>query len=124
MTARSVPEWIGKTPDTKVPARVRLRIFENHGGICHISKRKIGPSDLWDLDHVIPLKDGGEHRETNMRPGIREAHRLKTAHENADRAIANRKRRKAIGIRPTARNPIMGSVASGWKNSFNGWVKR
>jgi 5-methylcytosine-specific restriction protein A len=124
MTARSVPEWIGKTPDTKVPARVRLRIFEANGGICHISGRKIGPSDLWDVDHVTPLKDGGEHRETNMRPAIREAHRIKTAHENADRAIANRKRRKAIGIRPTARNPIMGSVASGWKNSFNGWTKR
>jgi 5-methylcytosine-specific restriction protein A len=124
MTARSVAEWIGKTPDAKIPARVRLRIFEVHGGICHISGRKIGPSDLWDVDHVTPLKDGGAHRESNMKPAIRAAHRVKTAHEAADRAISNRKKRKSLGMRAPVRNPIMGSIDSGYKNTMNGWVKR
>ena len=41
--SRAVPEWIGKTPDTKVPPRVRLRVFEKHDGTCHISGRKIRP---------------------------------------------------------------------------------
>ena len=36
---RSVPEWIGKTPDQKVPDRVKVRIFDREGGVCHISCR-------------------------------------------------------------------------------------
>ena len=41
MTGRAVPEWIGATPDTKVPERVRLRVFNAYGGVCYLSKRKI-----------------------------------------------------------------------------------
>ena len=41
-TGRTVPEWIGKTPDTPAPPRVRLRIFETFGGRCAICGRKIG----------------------------------------------------------------------------------
>lgn len=40
---REVPLWVGKTPDSQVPARVRLRVFEAHGGRCWISGRKIMP---------------------------------------------------------------------------------
>ena len=28
MTTRRVPEWVGATPDTRVPDRVRVRVFE------------------------------------------------------------------------------------------------
>lgn len=41
MTGRSVPEWIGASPDTPVPPRVRARVFEAYGGICYRSGRKI-----------------------------------------------------------------------------------
>lgn len=51
---RSVPEWVGKTDDTKVPPRVRLRCFEREGGICHLSGIKIRAGDSWELDHKIP----------------------------------------------------------------------
>jgi 5-methylcytosine-specific restriction enzyme A len=40
MTGRSIPEWIGKTPDSKIPPRVKLRIWERYEGRCHITKRK------------------------------------------------------------------------------------
>ena len=98
MTGRSLPEWIGKTPDSKVPDHVRARIFLNADGMCHISGRKIGPADLWDLEHVIPLSMGGEHRESNLRPALRDKHREKTAAEAGPRAKADRIRKKHLGI--------------------------
>lgn len=97
MTGRSVDEWIGKTPDTQVPARVRLRVFERHGGVCHISGRKIKAGDAWDLEHVKPLSMGGEHRETNFAPALRDKHREKTAAEAGPRAKADRIRSKHLG---------------------------
>lgn len=104
--ARALPEWIGKTPDTKVPPRVRARIFEREGGICHLSGRKITPSDKWDLDHKVALINGGEHRETNLFPAIRDKHREKTREDVAEKAVSARKRQKHIGIRkqPTMRS--------------------
>jgi 5-methylcytosine-specific restriction protein A len=66
--SRSVPEWIGKTDDTPPPPRVRLRVFEAHNGKCHLTGRKIGPADQWDVDHVLALANGGENRESNLAP--------------------------------------------------------
>jgi len=81
MTGRSLPEWIGSSPDAKVPARVRLRIFLREQGRCWISGRLIRPGDLWDLDHKIALVNGGEHRESNLFPALRDKHRKKTAED-------------------------------------------
>jgi 5-methylcytosine-specific restriction protein A len=106
--SRTVKEWFGKTDDAMPGPNVRLRIFETHGGVCHISGRKIGPSDQWDIDHIIALADGGENRETNLAPAIRERHREKTSAEATARATGKRKRMKAIGIKK-AKRPMQGS---------------
>ena len=98
MTRRTVPEWVGKTPDAKIPDRVRLRVFEAHGGICHLTGRKIRPGDTWDVDHVQALCNGGEHRESNLAPALREAHRAKTAEDVKQRAKDDRVRKKHLGI--------------------------
>lgn len=95
---RSVPEWIGASPDAKVPPRVRLRIFEAHGGICHLSKRKITPADKWDLDHIVALANGGEHRESNLAPALRDKHREKTAEDVAIKAKGAAVRARHLGI--------------------------
>jgi 5-methylcytosine-specific restriction endonuclease McrA len=84
--SRAVPEWIGKTDDAKVPRRVRLRIFEREEGRCHISGRKIRPGDLWDLDHGVALINGGEHRESNLFPALRDKHREKTREDVGQKA--------------------------------------
>ena len=86
MSPRSLPEWIGSSPDAKVPDRVRLRIFEREGGKCWISGRKIRPGEPWDLDHKVALINGGEHRETNLFPALRDKHRKKTAEDVAEKA--------------------------------------
>ena len=97
--SRSVPEWVGKSHDTSIPNRVRLRVFERADGICHLSGRKIRPGDDWDCDHVVALVNGGEHRESNLAPAIRDKHREKTAEDVKEKSILARKRKKHIGIK-------------------------
>lgn len=98
MMARSVEEWIGRTDDAKVPPRVRLRIFERHNGICHISGRKIMPGEKWELEHVKALIHGGEHREGNLRPALVVPHKAKTAEEMAIKAKTDAIRKRHLGI--------------------------
>lgn len=100
---RRVPEWIGKTPDSKVPLRVRLRIFLDHEGYCWLSKRKIAAGEPWDLDHKVALINGGEHRESNLAPALKDKHREKTAADVAEKSVIHRKASKHLGIRPPSR---------------------
>jgi 5-methylcytosine-specific restriction protein A len=95
---RAVPEWIGKHPDQAVPKKVALRIWDREKGRCHLSGRKIGAGEKWELDHVISLTRGGEHRESNLKPALVEKHREKTAAENSEDARADRIKAKHLGL--------------------------
>ncbi|MDF1599672.1 HNH endonuclease [Mesorhizobium sp. YIM 152430] len=75
---RAVKEWIGKTPDSKVPPRVRLRILRAYDGCCYLSGRPIAPGEPWELEHKVALILGGEHRESNLAPALAEFHKAKT----------------------------------------------
>lgn len=101
---RSVPEWIGATPDSKIPDRVKLRVWEREGGRCYLSGRKITPSDQYDYDHKIALilwtGEGHGNRESNIFPVIRAKHREKTKQDVKQRAKSDAVRKKHIGIRP------------------------
>ena len=102
--SRSVPEWIGKTADSKIPDRVRLRVREREGDVCYLSGRKITPSDQVDYDHKIALVlwtgEGHGNRESNIFPVIREAHKEKTKQDVKLRAKSDAVRKKHLGIRP------------------------
>lgn len=121
--ARSTDEWIGKTPNEAIPQRVRVRVFERHGGVCHISGRKIRPGEPWDCDHVIALINGGPHAEFNLAPALKDKHREKTAADVAEKAMIYRKKAKHLGARKSSR-PMPGSRASGISKKFNGTVVR
>lgn len=97
--SRTVPLWVGRTDDAKVPTRVRLRIFLREDGICHISGRKIRPGEPWDLDHKVALVNGGTHSEDNLFPALRDKHREKTRQDVAEKAKTARVRAKHIGIK-------------------------
>ena len=97
---RRVPEWIGKTPDSKVPPRVRLRVFMDYEGRCWLSGRKIAPGEPWELEHKVALCNGGEHRESNLAPALKDKHRAKTAADIAEKSAVYRKASKHAGIRP------------------------
>ena len=118
---RQVPEWIGKTPDTPAPPRVKLRVFEKNGGICHLTGRKITPADQWDLDHITALVNGGENRESNLAPALRHAHKEKSAQDVAQKAKDRRVRSKHLGIEKK-RATIAGSKETKWKRKIDGTV--
>lgn len=102
--SRAVAEWIGKTDDAEIPPRVRLRVFERHNGTCHISGRKIMPGEPWDCEHVVALINGGEHRESNLAPALRDKHREKTADDVRQKSVTADKRMMNLGIKPKRRH--------------------
>lgn len=104
MTGRSVPEWIGATPDTPVPPRVKLRVFLAHGGRCHLTGRIIRPpADKWECDHVIALTNGGENRESNLAPALADAHREKTNRDVAEKAKTASLQMSHLGLKEKGR---------------------
>jgi 5-methylcytosine-specific restriction endonuclease McrA len=121
VTARSVPEWIGSSPDAEVPPRVRLRIFDAHHGVCHISGRKIMAGEPWELEHKIAIINGGEHRESNMAPALKDKHKAKTAEDVAEKSAIATKRKKHLGI-AKSRHPMPGSKGSRFKRRMDGTV--
>lgn len=106
---RATPEWIAKHDDQKVPPKVRQRVFDRHGGICHLTGRQIQPGEAWELEHVHALILGGEHRESNLAPALKEAHKRKTATEMKIKAKIARTRQKHIGVKEKGR---------GWNERF------
>lgn len=95
---RSVPLWIGKTDDAPIPPRVKLRVFERHDGICHLTGRKIMAGEAWDCDHIIALANGGTHSEDNLAPALREPHKEKTKADVREKAKVASIRKKHLGI--------------------------
>lgn len=102
---RSVPEWIGATPDTPVPPRVKVRIWEREDGKCHITGRKIRPGEKWELEHKQALSLGGEHRESNLAPALVIPHRKKTAIDRRIKAKNDRVRKRHLGIKSKSKFP-------------------
>lgn len=98
-TKRSVPEWIGKTPDSKPPPHVRMRVFAAYDGRCYLSKRKIMPGDLWDLDHIKSLGNEGENRESNLAPALKDKHREKTARDIGEQRKIESIKAKHFGLK-------------------------
>ena len=101
--SRAVAEWVADHDDQAIPKRVKLRIWEREGGRCWITGRKIMPGDAWDLDHRQALCNGGEHREANLFPALRDKHREKTAADVKERAKTDSVRKKHLGIKTPSR---------------------
>lgn len=101
MTSRSVPEWVGKAPETAAPARVKLRIIDAQGGRCACGCGvKLGMAgEPIEFDHTVALINGGENRESNLRALRKRCHRVKTAEDVAEKATVARKRKKDLGLR-------------------------
>ena len=108
MTGRTVPLWEGSTPDAAIPPRVRVRVFERFGGKCALTGRKLLIGDDWDVDHIKPLHLGGLHREDNLQPVLRSAHREKSKAEVSAKGKADRIRQKHLGIYPKPVRTLQG----------------
>lgn len=103
MRTANLKAWIGKTDDSRPPPYVRLRIFEDHGGLCYLSNRKIMPGEKWHVEHIVAICNGGENRESNMAPALVSPHKIKTKQDRATKAKNDHVRMKHIGIREPSR---------------------
>ena len=124
--SRSTKEWIGRTDDTIIPDRVKLRVFLRYDGKCQCDcRRKIISGQPWQCDHKIALVNGGENRESNLVPLLLECHKNKTKADVAEKSHTYKKRKSHYGLTKSKYAPIMGSKRSGWKRKMDGtWERR
>lgn len=98
---RAVPEWIGRTADSKIPDKVKLRICIREGMRCYLTGRKLRSGE-YDFEHVIALAlwtgEGHGNRESNIRLAYRDAHKDKTKADRKQQAKSDRVRKKHLGI--------------------------
>lgn len=100
---RSVKEWFGKTDNSMPTDKVRQRILERENSTCHICGGKIDKPG-WHADHVPPLKDGGQNRESMIKPAHAKCHQLLTARQAIERAPIERMKKKHSGaFRPKSK---------------------
>lgn len=94
---RAVAEWIGKTPDTRAPPRVKLRIFIREGGVCYLSGRVIQAGEPWEAEHKIAIINGGANRESNLFPALKDKHKVKTRADLAEKSRVADRAKSHIG---------------------------
>jgi len=98
--ARFLPEWIGSSPDAAVPPRVRDRVYRRYRGRCQCGcNRLIRPGEAWDCEDTIAIINGGERRETNLKPWLRAHHPEKTKRDVEEKSRIYRKRAFHLGIK-------------------------
>ena len=98
--ARALPAWVGKTDDTAIPPRVRLRVWDRQGEKCHRCQRKIPASDAWIIEHRHAIILGGANAEHNLCLSCSWCKPVKDAEDVAEKAASARVRQKHLGIRP------------------------
>lgn len=122
--SRAVEEWVGKTDNSRIPGRVRVRVFQRQDGCCAECGRKMAVAgEPFEVDHVTALILGGENRETNLRALCGPCHRAKTAGDVAQKSVEARKRAKHLGV-ARAKAKIPGSKDSPWKRTIDGRTVR
>ena len=107
MTARSVPEWRGATPDTAIPPRVRLRVWTRCEGKCGECGRKIRTGESWIVEHLVALINSGENRENNLGITCGWCKPVKDARDVADKSKVARLKAKNLGI-PAPKRKLQG----------------
>ena len=122
MTARAVPEWRGKRPESMPGQLVLLRLYAKQNGLCACGCGRVMSfeRDVIDCDHIVPLIDGGENVESNLQLLLQEHHRTKTRSENIARGEARRHQAKAFS---SLRKPSFATNRNGrFKKKMNGEV--
>ena len=107
-----------------ISTRERLAIFERCGGVCHICGGKVTPGEAWDVEHIVPLAQGGDDEGDNLAPAHKGCHAGKTAQDASDTARAKRRQAKHLGAKAPSRAVVPGSKRSPWKKRLDGSVVR
>jgi 5-methylcytosine-specific restriction protein A len=106
---RSTPEWQGKTDDSAIPVRVKLRVHAKAEGCC----AKCGvEATTGQYDHAISLILGGENRESNLQFLCVPCHKAKTKLDVKIKAKVARVRARHIGLKKPSRFPAAETASS------------
>lgn len=104
-TRREVDEWIGATPDTKIPERVQQRVLERFGWKCYKTNIDLRNGAPYQIDHIVAICNGGQNRESNLAPIWEKLHPSKTQVDVNEKNAMDRRIRHHNGIR-TAKHPM------------------
>lgn len=125
--ARSVKEWIGKTDDTPVPPRVRLRVLERYNFRCDGLLQggdRCGNNlkgQPWTCDHDKALINGGENRESNLHPlGDKCCNPKKNKADVAEKSASYHTRRAHAGIKRTSRSAFRTNKDGPYRQKMDG----
>ena len=108
----------------RISTRERVDIFHRWTGQCHLCGGRITAGERWDVEHVIPLAQGGADEGDNLRPAHTKCHAVKTRDDATNTARAKRREAIHVGAKAPSRNPLPGSKASGIRKRMNGKVER
>ena len=118
-------EDVGTTKRKHMTPRMRLKVWENHKGICALCGGQIdGIRERWIVEHLRALELGGSDTEDNMAPAHEGCAIAKTVGKNGDHARAAKAKRvksKHLGIKKS-KNPLPGSKGSKWKRKMDGTI--
>ncbi len=95
----------------RLSPRDNAKLFEEHGGICHLCGGKIQAGQSWQRSHPIPLAAGGPDTRDNWAPAHTKCHAKQTAEIDAPLiAKVRRQYQKHIGAtkpkRPWPKRPM------------------
>lgn len=122
---RSIPEWVGKSDDEPVPLRVKIRTWEAYCRRCGACTREIRSGDKWTCDHIKAIINGGENRERNLQPLCTWCQPEKDRQDIAIKSETYRMIISHYGQRIPKGRPLIGTIRSGWRRTFNnGWHRR
>lgn len=83
-------EAVTLEPRKAFTPKQRAEVLLANGGRCYLSGAKIAAGDAWDVEHVIPLAQGGTNAPGNLKPALKDPHKVKSAKDAADTAKARR----------------------------------
>ena len=103
----------------RVTDKQRVRLFQAAGGCCCTCGHKIRSGEVWHLDHLIALVNGGTNDDENLQVLCRNCHTPKT---RADAALAADGRDKAVAhVIPKRQRQKSRQGFRGWRR-FDGTV--
>lgn len=118
-------EWCGKTDNTPVPQRVRLRVFERDCGMCCNCQRVIVSGVRWSCDHKKALINGGQNREKNLQTLCWWCHdKIKTPADVKEKSDTYHTKSYHLGLKKPKGRPMPGTRASGIRKRMSGKVER
>ena len=98
---------VGTTKREKLTPTERLKMFEDHGGICKICTRKITPGEKWIDEHGRALGLGGSNSKKNRYPVHVACAAVKTHDEDMPRINkAKAQKKAALGIKKEPTTPL------------------